>query len=165
MPLSCLQSAGQTASMTFLQFPQVPRVANLFPLLRLGLFFFIHGIIRRTEGSIHLGSLFIVLDKLYYSTQSTCIVKYSSAQALRHFHQQQSRASVTFLIIRGGMLVKFNRQKTTCYTGLQRRLSSIKAFDSRWPGWQIVIGIEVHAQIKSRLKLFSGLSCLQHSCR
>ncbi len=27
--------------------------------------------------------------------------------------------------------------------------------DKRWPGWQVVIGIETHAQIKSRLKLFS----------
>jgi hypothetical protein len=27
--------------------------------------------------------------------------------------------------------------------------------DSRWPGWQVVIGIETHAQIKSREKLFS----------
>ncbi|KAJ7935473.1 Glutamyl-tRNA amidotransferase subunit B, mitochondrial [Mycena leptocephala] len=28
--------------------------------------------------------------------------------------------------------------------------------DQRWPGWQVVIGIETHAQIKSRQKLFSG---------
>ncbi|KAJ7366689.1 Glutamyl-tRNA amidotransferase subunit B, mitochondrial [Mycena albidolilacea] len=27
--------------------------------------------------------------------------------------------------------------------------------DRRWPGWQVVIGIETHAQIKSRQKLFS----------
>ncbi|KAJ7712418.1 glutamyl-tRNA amidotransferase [Mycena metata] len=27
--------------------------------------------------------------------------------------------------------------------------------DQRWPGWQVVIGIETHAQIKSRQKLFS----------
>ncbi|KAG1735696.1 GatB/GatE catalytic domain-containing protein [Suillus paluster] len=27
--------------------------------------------------------------------------------------------------------------------------------DKRWPGWQVIIGIEVHAQIKSRRKLFS----------
>ncbi|KAF8897888.1 Glutamyl-tRNA amidotransferase subunit B, mitochondrial [Infundibulicybe gibba] len=27
--------------------------------------------------------------------------------------------------------------------------------DKRWPGWQVVIGIETHAQIKSRRKLFS----------
>ncbi|KAG1735395.1 hypothetical protein EDB19DRAFT_1724224 [Suillus lakei] len=30
--------------------------------------------------------------------------------------------------------------------------------DKRWPGWQVVVGIEVHAQIKSRRKLFSGAS-------
>ncbi|KAF8638583.1 hypothetical protein AX17_002125 [Amanita inopinata Kibby_2008] len=28
--------------------------------------------------------------------------------------------------------------------------------DDRWPGWQVVIGIETHAQIKSRQKLFSN---------
>jgi len=28
--------------------------------------------------------------------------------------------------------------------------------DVRWPGWQVVVGIETHAQIKSRRKLFSG---------
>ena len=28
--------------------------------------------------------------------------------------------------------------------------------DSRWPGWGVVVGIEVHAQIKSRHKLFSS---------
>lgn len=27
--------------------------------------------------------------------------------------------------------------------------------DNRWPGWEVVIGIEVHTQIKSREKLFS----------
>lgn len=33
--------------------------------------------------------------------------------------------------------------------------------DPRWPGWELVVGIEVHAQIKSRRKLFSG----EHICR
>lgn len=28
--------------------------------------------------------------------------------------------------------------------------------DKRWPGWEVVVGIEVHAQIKSRRKLFSS---------
>ena len=28
--------------------------------------------------------------------------------------------------------------------------------DKRWPGWEVVVGIEVHAQLKSRRKLFSG---------
>ncbi|KAF5322005.1 hypothetical protein D9619_000691 [Psilocybe cf. subviscida] len=27
--------------------------------------------------------------------------------------------------------------------------------DSRWPGWQVIVGIETHAQLKSRRKLFS----------
>ncbi|TFK55405.1 Glutamyl-tRNA amidotransferase B subunit [Heliocybe sulcata] len=27
--------------------------------------------------------------------------------------------------------------------------------DRRWPGWEVVVGLEVHAQIKSRSKLFS----------
>ncbi|KAI0698570.1 Glutamyl-tRNA amidotransferase B subunit [Cytidiella melzeri] len=30
------------------------------------------------------------------------------------------------------------------------------AQDKRWPGWAVVVGIEVHAQIKSREKLFSN---------
>jgi aspartyl-tRNA(Asn)/glutamyl-tRNA(Gln) amidotransferase subunit B len=29
--------------------------------------------------------------------------------------------------------------------------------DRRWPGWQVIVGIETHAQIKSRRKLFSGM--------
>lgn len=38
---------------------------------------------------------------------------------------------------------------------------STRVEDARWPGWDVVIGIEVHAQIKSRRKLFSGeaLTC------
>ena len=41
--------------------------------------------------------------------------------------------------------------------------------DPRWPGWDVVVGIEVHAQIKSRRKLFSGAlfdcsSCPSSSC-
>ncbi|EPQ58946.1 Glutamyl-tRNA Gln amidotransferase B subunit [Gloeophyllum trabeum ATCC 11539] len=28
--------------------------------------------------------------------------------------------------------------------------------DRRWPGWEVVVGLEVHAQIKSRSKLFSS---------
>lgn len=28
--------------------------------------------------------------------------------------------------------------------------------DRRWPGWAIVVGLEVHAQVKTREKLFSG---------
>jgi hypothetical protein len=28
--------------------------------------------------------------------------------------------------------------------------------DKRWPEWQVIIGIETHAQIKSRRKLFSS---------
>ena len=28
--------------------------------------------------------------------------------------------------------------------------------DQRWPGWEVLVGIEVHAQLKSRRKLFSG---------
>ncbi|KAF8138915.1 Glutamyl-tRNA-Gln amidotransferase B subunit [Boletus edulis] len=38
-----------------------------------------------------------------------------------------------------------------------KRLHSERAVreDKRWPGWEVVVGIEVHAQIKSRRKLFS----------
>lgn len=58
------------------------------------------------------------------------------------------------------MLVGFRRN---CY---RYRSSQWKQFhdvrfvqeDKRWPGWRVVIGIETHAQIKSRRKLFSGQS-------
>ena len=30
--------------------------------------------------------------------------------------------------------------------------------DPRWPGYEVVIGIETHAQLKSRQKLFSRMS-------
>ncbi|KAH9045301.1 glutamyl-tRNA amidotransferase [Lactarius pseudohatsudake] len=35
--------------------------------------------------------------------------------------------------------------------------NTVRTFEkgNRWPGWEVVIGIEVHAQIKSRKKLFS----------
>ncbi|KAI0650451.1 Glutamyl-tRNA-Gln amidotransferase B subunit [Trametes meyenii] len=38
-----------------------------------------------------------------------------------------------------------------------RNLHTIRVHkeDSRWPGWELIVGIEVHAQIKSRRKLFS----------
>lgn len=42
----------------------------------------------------------------------------------------------------------------------QHRSVSNFVSDARWPGWQAVIGIEVHAQIKSRTKLFSGKLCV-----
>lgn len=42
----------------------------------------------------------------------------------------------------------------------KRQAHAVRAHkeDARWPGWELVIGIEVHAQIKSRRKLFSGES-------
>jgi hypothetical protein len=39
-------------------------------------------------------------------------------------------------------------------TGLTNTVRTFEK-DNRWPGWEVVIGIEVHAQIKSREKLFS----------
>ncbi|KAF9006723.1 GatB/GatE catalytic domain-containing protein [Cyathus striatus] len=42
------------------------------------------------------------------------------------------------------------------FNPMLRRLSTRPHLeDRRWPGWQVVIGIETHAQIKSRHKLFS----------
>lgn len=43
-------------------------------------------------------------------------------------------------------------------TANSRRFHDFRPYneDSRWPGWQVVVGIETHAQIKSRRKLFSG---------
>lgn len=53
-----------------------------------------------------------------------------------------------------------------CILPLARRLrfhsalaDNVASGDYRWPGWQVVVGIEVHAQIKSRKKLFSGKDC------
>ena len=40
-------------------------------------------------------------------------------------------------------------------TGLANTVRTPLEKDIRWPGWEVVIGIEVHAQIKSREKLFS----------
>lgn len=40
---------------------------------------------------------------------------------------------------------------------LPRQIHTREAiYDKRWPGWEVVVGIEVHAQIKSHRKLFSG---------
>ena len=51
----------------------------------------------------------------------------------------------------------FTRHLRVC-TVNSRRFHDFRPYneDSRWPGWQVVIGIETHAQIKSRRKLFSG---------
>ncbi|KAH8118408.1 glutamyl-tRNA amidotransferase [Phellopilus nigrolimitatus] len=40
---------------------------------------------------------------------------------------------------------------------LRSNLSTKASFksESKWPGWELVVGLEVHAQIKSRAKLFS----------
>ncbi|KAK7696254.1 hypothetical protein QCA50_000907 [Cerrena zonata] len=44
------------------------------------------------------------------------------------------------------------RRSFSQYTNAARAVKE----DPRWPGWGVVIGIEVHAQIKSRRKLFSS---------
>ncbi|KAF8231413.1 glutamyl-tRNA amidotransferase [Tricholoma matsutake] len=43
---------------------------------------------------------------------------------------------------------------------IHRPFHDVRTFqeDKRWPGWKVVIGIETHAQIKSRRKLFSESS-------
>ncbi|KAF9462046.1 Glutamyl-tRNA-Gln amidotransferase B subunit [Collybia nuda] len=46
------------------------------------------------------------------------------------------------------------RANPLCTRRLFHDIRAYKA-DKRWPGWQVVIGIETHAQIKSRHKLFS----------
>ena len=47
--------------------------------------------------------------------------------------------------------------RTSCrpYSSTSQASANKIGQDSRWPGWQVVIGIETHAQIKSREKLFS----------
>jgi GatB/GatE catalytic domain len=42
---------------------------------------------------------------------------------------------------------------------IRRLFHDVRAYqeDKRWLGWQVIVGIETHAQIKSRRKLFSGM--------
>ncbi|KAI0005114.1 Glutamyl-tRNA amidotransferase B subunit [Russula compacta] len=51
------------------------------------------------------------------------------------------------------------RSRTSSLRSLRRLYGTTNAIklekDDRWSGWQVIIGIEVHAQIKSRKKLFS----------
>jgi aspartyl-tRNA(Asn)/glutamyl-tRNA(Gln) amidotransferase subunit B len=47
------------------------------------------------------------------------------------------------------------RERCASSSNARGRLISTFISDSRWPGWQAIIGIETHAQIKSRTKLFS----------
>ncbi|KAG2013155.1 glutamyl-tRNA(Gln) amidotransferase [Coprinopsis cinerea AmutBmut pab1-1] len=55
----------------------------------------------------------------------------------------------------------FLRLRTCRLLGLDRQYRAFHSYrkvkeDPRWPGYQVVIGIETHAQIKSRHKLFSN---------
>jgi len=55
-------------------------------------------------------------------------------------------------------------RRRLCAHGIAlRRFHDVRTYkeDKRWPGWQVVVGIETHAQIKSRRKLFSGPSPLR----
>ncbi|KAH7919539.1 Glutamyl-tRNA amidotransferase B subunit [Leucogyrophana mollusca] len=61
------------------------------------------------------------------------------------------------------MLARRNVRQSRQFQQLWRSFSSYGLHgsreakqDKRWPGWEVVVGIEVHAQIKSRRKLFSG---------
>ena len=44
--------------------------------------------------------------------------------------------------------------------GLSSKQHSAAPSSSKWPGWNLVVGIEVHAQLKTLKKLFSGWKCL-----
>lgn len=60
------------------------------------------------------------------------------------------------------MFASCSRRSTCSSTRLQSRFAHKAVWNvTRWPGWQVVIGIEVHAQIKSRAKLFS-CKCLTY---
>jgi aspartyl-tRNA(Asn)/glutamyl-tRNA(Gln) amidotransferase subunit B len=54
------------------------------------------------------------------------------------------------------MLARCTRLSEHAYLSSSRRRVTTAVTDARWPGWEVVVGIEVHAQIKSRRKLFSG---------
>ncbi|KAI0722383.1 Glutamyl-tRNA amidotransferase B subunit [Cerioporus squamosus] len=55
------------------------------------------------------------------------------------------------------MLAHGRTRLLTRNTRWTRQAHAVRAHkeDARWPGWELVVGIEVHAQIKSRRKLFS----------
>jgi aspartyl-tRNA(Asn)/glutamyl-tRNA(Gln) amidotransferase subunit B len=64
-------------------------------------------------------------------------------------------------ISRSGNLLMLARAVNPCL--LPRNFHRIRPFhaertyeDPRWPGWEVVVGLEVHAQLKTRQKLFSG---------
>ncbi|KAF8961095.1 Glutamyl-tRNA amidotransferase B subunit [Flammula alnicola] len=48
-------------------------------------------------------------------------------------------------------------RRITVHALKSRSFHDLRAYqeDARWPGWQVIVGIETHAQIKSRRKLFS----------
>lgn len=75
-------------------------------------------------------------------------------------------ASEKALSLRGisrlGNLLMLARAVNPCL--LLRNFHRIRSFraertyheDPRWSGWEVVVGLEVHAQLKTRKKLFSG---------
>jgi hypothetical protein len=58
-----------------------------------------------------------------------------------------------------GCMLPLPRRPSRWLRSLSTLVSNTSS-DPRWPGWQVVIGIEVHAQVKSREKLFSGERCI-----
>lgn len=78
--------------------------------------------------------------------------------SLRWNHWTKSRLFCLF------MLASRGRAARTLVAYYSRYVHQLRAPipDKRWPGWAVVVGIEVHAQIKSREKLFSS-ELLQHA--
>ncbi|KAF9478677.1 Glutamyl-tRNA amidotransferase B subunit [Pholiota conissans] len=64
--------------------------------------------------------------------------------------QQQTRLAASAFVVAPSLCRSsyiFNRRSFHGFRKYQE--------DPRWPGWQVIVGIETHAQIKSRRKLFS----------
>lgn len=62
-------------------------------------------------------------------------------------------------LTQGTTLRMFARPRLLRQKLVHRAFHDLRAYqeDSRWPGWQVIVGIETHAQLKSRRKLFSGI--------
>jgi aspartyl-tRNA(Asn)/glutamyl-tRNA(Gln) amidotransferase subunit B len=62
-------------------------------------------------------------------------------------------------LTQGTTLRMFTRHRLLGQKLVHRAFHDLRPYqeDPRWPGWQVIVGIETHAQIKSRRKLFSGI--------
>ena len=65
--------------------------------------------------------------------------------------QQQTRLAASAFVVAPSLCRSSYILNRRCFHNFRKYQE-----DPRWPGWQVIVGIETHAQIKSRRKLFSG---------